>query len=1375
MTTILRLRRFTLTLILVAMGLAATAEEALASHFRYGSISWRVNNPAQPTTVTIRLDSVWRWDFQWQAGAPGNGGPVWPGGPNPPVGYVVGTLSNFANEPYMLDIYNSAHTFLLTSIPIYPLVTSTNAAEDWMATTFEKSITLGAGDFIVELRDAARLSTLLEGNDDQLFMLQAGIQLRVSPQIPNRAPVGATLPIIRVPRGANTQFLISAYDPDGDPIVFFPTAAAQSGLVTPVPAGLNLASNGLVSYFANTLGLRAFQVTVRDNRGAFTVIDLLLDVVNSTSTSPPNILIDGTPTFKVFSVVRGTPLSFTVSGVDPLKTITTLTSSPLPVGASMSPSLPTSSAAGNVSSTFTWTPAPTQLGTYVVSYAATNGAGLQRQAGATINVTNLAPTITSCTPSSGPDGTIEAVGPLGVPFSLTASIDDDDNDKLAFSLIIDGHASFTLGNITPPMTVATPPTGPWGLGAHTYSATVSDGFSPAQTCNGSFTIVDTTAPSVSVPADLTLTATSPASSPTSAVYAFTATATDLVDPSPAIACLPPSGSAFVIGDTVVTCTATDGSGNANSASFTVTVTDSTPPVVTPTITGTLGNNGWYLSDVTVAWATSDPESGIASSAGCATVVTTTDTAGVTLTCTATNGSGQTTAANALFVRDATAPKVTISVTPINQEASSPSGAVATYDPPTATDSLSGVGGDVTCTSASGSTFPIGTTIVTCSAADKAGNIGAAEIEIIVSDTIAPAIGTLPDVLAEATSASGAGVAYPMPSVIDAGDAHPKITCEPASGSTFALGATLVTCIATDHTRNSSTRTMTVKVSDTTPPAIAPLSNLDLAGSDPSGAAATWDVSATDAVSAVTIDCTPPSGSTFPYGTTNVVCKASDAAQNTASASFTVMVTDATPPVIVGTAAGTLGLNGWYTSSVQVTWSITDGQSSIANTSGCDGTTTSTNGASFSFTCTATSEGGTSSQTVTFMRDATAPAITVPGDLTVGATTASGSVVNYLTSASDAPAGVSAFSCLPVSGSLFPVGASTVACTATDNAGNTSTGSFTVTVTDPTPPVITPTVAGTLGANGWYTSDVTVSWTVTDPDSGITSSTGCTTSTTTTDGASFTKTCTATSAGGTSTQSVTFKRDASAPTITVSPNQTDDADSWDGTDVTYAAAAAADPTSGIASVVCAPPSGSTFPIGVTTVSCVATNNAGLTRAGTFTVTIVDRGEPGKMYGAGETPGPDSHKIEFNFSVFENRRGNEWGDVKIKVRDTRRRRGDDERFDARTVDDVFFSNAPDYGPGHNSRTGIDTVVFRGTGKWDGHSGYTYVVTASDRGEPGRGRDTFSIEIKSPTGAVVFTGGGTLSDGNVQSSRLNRSWNWWNGHHDSHWDNRGRGRDR
>ena len=52
---------------------------------------------------------------------------------------------------------------------------------------------------------------------------------------------------------------------------------------------------------------------------------------------------------------------------------------------------------------------------------------------------------------------------------------------------------------------------------------------------------------------------------------FAATATDAIDPSPAVQCAPVSGTVFAVGTTTVTCTATDAAGNAATATFSVHV------------------------------------------------------------------------------------------------------------------------------------------------------------------------------------------------------------------------------------------------------------------------------------------------------------------------------------------------------------------------------------------------------------------------------------------------------------------------------------------------------------------------------------------------------------------------------------------------------------------------------------------------------------------------------------------------------------------------------------------------------------------------------------------------------------------------------------
>jgi hypothetical protein len=80
--------------------------------------------------------------------------------------------------------------------------------------------------------------------------------------------------------------------------------------------------------------------------------------------------------------------------------------------------------------------------------------------------------------------------------------------------------------------------------------------------------LDTTAPVLTVPSDITAEATSAAG----AVVTYSATASDAVDPNPTVSCSTPSGSTFPLGTTTASCTAVDAAGNTRAAqTFTVSV------------------------------------------------------------------------------------------------------------------------------------------------------------------------------------------------------------------------------------------------------------------------------------------------------------------------------------------------------------------------------------------------------------------------------------------------------------------------------------------------------------------------------------------------------------------------------------------------------------------------------------------------------------------------------------------------------------------------------------------------------------------------------------------------------------------------------------
>lgn len=128
------------------------------------------------------------------------------------------------------------------------------------------------------------------------------------------------------------------------------------------------------------------------------------------------------------------------------------------------------------------------------------------------------------------------------------------------------------------------------------------------------------------------------------------------------------------------------------------------------------------------------------------------------------------------------------------------------------------------------------------------------------------------------------------------------------------------------------------------------------------------------------------------------------------------------------------------------------------------------------------------------------------------------------------------------------GPQTIQVSIVDDDSGTGVASVSV-VSDLTPPVLTPIVAGNLGNNGWYVSDIEVSWSVVDNESPLSSTTGCEATTISTDTAGVTLTCQAVSLGGSASESVTLKRDATAPGIVLFSRTPANGYGWNNSDVT----------------------------------------------------------------------------------------------------------------------------------------------------------------------------------------------------------------------------------
>ena len=140
-------------------------------------------------------------------------------------------------------------------------------------------------------------------------------------------------------------------------------------------------------------------------------------------------------------------------------------------------------------------------------------------------------------------------------------------------------------------------------------------------------------------------------------------------------------------------------------------------------------------------------------------------------------------------------------------------------------------------------------------------------------------------------------------------------------------------------------------------------------------------------------------------------------------------------------------------------------------------------------------------------------------------------------------------------------------------------------------------------------------------------------------------------------------------------------------------------------------------------------------------------------------------QFEFQVRERASGQESGRIEYWGRDLRagfdrdddgdddhyRWHGHVDSFVSTAVTDVVFSDDPSIRPGRAAQPTVDTVEFQGKGLWNGKRGYTFRARATDAGEPGRGRDTFSLTIVDANGKTVASVSGTLTSGNIQSSRL------------------------
>jgi hypothetical protein len=346
---------------------------------------------------------------------------------------------------------------------------------------------------------------------------------------------------------------------------------------------------------------------------------------------------------------------------------------------------------------------------------------------------------------------------------------------------------------------------------------------------------DVTPPVFSPTPDITAEATGPGGAPVS----FDPTATDPSDPPPGpsepvtVTCNPTSGTVFTLGSTPVSCAAEDAEGNDAVATdgtglFDVIVQDTTAPTfagVPADQTVSAGDTVTY----TVPTASDLVDGDVPVTCNPASPFTATVTTEVE--CDASDARSNSASATFTVEEDSDAPVVSVPED-MTVEGNTPGGAFVVYEAPGAIDTVDGPipPEAITCTKPSGAFYPLGTTLVTCSARDSGDLVGSASFLIAVEDTTPPVLTAPTDITLQSSSpvaASDPRLAAFLASASATDIVDQDVEVSNDAPAAFGLGVTLIVFTARDDSGNTTQERAQVTITtdpvgppspeDTTPP------------------------------------------------------------------------------------------------------------------------------------------------------------------------------------------------------------------------------------------------------------------------------------------------------------------------------------------------------------------------------------------------------------------------------------------------------------------------------------------------------------------------------------------------------------------------------
>jgi HYR domain/Domain of unknown function DUF11 len=421
------------------------------------------------------------------------------------------------------------------------------------------------------------------------------------------------------------------------------------------------------------------------------------------------------------------------------------------------------------------------------------------------------------------------------------------------------------------------------------------------------------------------------------------------------------------------------------------------------------------------------------------------------------------------------------------------GRFVTYAPPASTGDC----GTITSSPASGSFFPVGSTTVT---ATSETNNGGCSFTVTVVDNGGPEITCPADKQADADSNCQATVNVGTATATGdnvtifatRSDGKPMYTCDAngtncvrrSSDDPFSAGITYITWTAYSHDvpgpyasaddeemhrTGSSSCTQTVTVTDVTPPTITATNQTVSADANCQAAIPDYSNSATDNCACASSDTSDvcqnrdrivvtqdvAAGTLVSLGSYTIHLTATDEANNTSTKDVVFTVVDTTAPTFTFVPPAVVAYTGaGATTCDTVISNATLGAATASDNCGPVTITRSPSGNTFAvgtttITWTAT-DGATNSSTATqnvTVIDNTPPVISCPANITLEPTCPSGAIATFANATASDNCGVQSVlrTAGPASGSVFPIGTTTVTFTATDIHGNQASCSFTVRV------------------------------------------------------------------------------------------------------------------------------------------------------------------------------------------------------------------------------------------------------------------------------------------------------------------------------------------